>query len=72
MPWTKLEYPVSMRTLTPIVRAKAIEIANALMAENIEIQTAVITAINRARDWAANHFKDLDNLSGNLSKSEFA
>ncbi len=69
MPWTRLEYPVSMRSLTPTVRAKAIEIANALMKENIEIQTAVVTAINRARDWAANNFKDSENNYSGVSEN---
>jgi uncharacterized protein YdaT len=33
MPWTKKEYPVSMKNLPAAVRNKAIEIANALLEE---------------------------------------
>jgi uncharacterized protein YdaT len=31
MPWTAQRYPSSMKNLPPIVREKAIEIANALL-----------------------------------------
>lgn len=53
MPWSEARYPVSMRHLSVPVRAKAIEIANALLAEGMEEGRAIRIAIARAEDWAA-------------------
>lgn len=54
MPWTKTDYPDSMKYLPPPVRNKAIEIANALLkAGKMEEGILIATAINRAKDWAA-------------------
>ena len=56
MPWTKKDYPDSMKNLPEAVRNKAIEIANVLLEEkNMEEGIAIATAISRAKDWAANH-----------------
>jgi uncharacterized protein YdaT len=58
MPWTKKDYPVSMKNLPAAVRDKAIEIANALLEEKRMDEGIVIaTAISRAKDWAANRGK---------------
>jgi len=58
MPWTKRDYPVSMKNLPGEVRNKAIEIANALLEEkNMDERIAIATAASRAKDWAANHGK---------------
>lgn len=56
MPWTKKDYPNSMKNLPPSVRNKAIEIANALEREgNMEDEGILIaTSISRAKDWASN------------------
>lgn len=55
MPWTKTDYPVSMKYLPAPVRNKAIEIANALIGEDkMEEGILIATAISRAKDWAAN------------------
>lgn len=55
MPWTKSDYPDSMKNLPANVRNKAIEIANALLEErNMDEGIAIATAISRAKDWAAN------------------
>ena len=55
MPWTKKDYPVSMKNLPDATRNKAIEIANALLEEkNIDEGIAIATAISRAKDWAEN------------------
>ena len=55
MPWTKDEYPASMKNLGAEVREKAIEIANALLKETeMDEGIAIATAISRAKDWAAN------------------
>ena len=52
MPWTSDRYPSSMRHLAPPVRDKAIEIANALLAEQMEEGMAIRVAIARAKQWA--------------------
>ncbi len=58
MPWTKKDYPVSMKNLPAEVRNKAIEIGNTLLEEtNMEEGIAIATAISRAKDWAAHHHK---------------
>ncbi|MDP4149801.1 MAG: DUF2188 domain-containing protein [Bacteroidota bacterium] len=58
MPWTKKDYPVSMKNLPEDVRNKAIEIANALLEEkHMDEGIAIATAISRAKDWAVDHGK---------------
>ena len=55
MPWTLQRYPVSMRHLPEPTRRKAIEIANALLAEGMEEGRAIRIAIAKAREWALHH-----------------
>lgn len=55
MPWTATWYPVSMKHLPEPVREKAIEIANALLAEGMDEGKAVRIAIARAKEWATRH-----------------
>ena len=55
MPWDEDYYPRSMRYLAPPVRAKAIAIANALLAEGHEEGSAIRIAIARAKEWAMRH-----------------
>ena len=57
MPWTKKNYPDSMKNLPAPVRNKAVEIANAMLDENNEEGIAIATGISRAKDWAANRGK---------------
>jgi len=52
MPWTTDRYPVSMRNLSARTREKAIEIANALLAEQMEEGMAIRVAITKAKQWA--------------------
>jgi uncharacterized protein YdaT len=63
MPWTKTDYPNSMKNLPKEVRDKAIEIANALLAEKSGMDEGIMiaTAISRAKDWAVNRGKTADN-----------
>jgi uncharacterized protein YdaT len=62
MPWTKTDYPNSMKNLPEEVRNKAIEIGNALLSENKMDEGIIIaTAISRAKDWAAEHGKKIEN-----------
>jgi uncharacterized protein YdaT len=58
MPWTKNNYPDSMKNLPEEVRNKAIEISNALLEEkHMDEGIAIATGISRAKDWAANRNK---------------
>jgi uncharacterized protein YdaT len=52
MPWNEAYYPPSMETLPPVVRSKAIEIANALLAEGHEEGMAIRIGIAKAKEWA--------------------
>lgn len=62
MPWTKRDYPDSMKNLPEEVRNKAIEIGNALLEEgDMEEGIAIATAISRAKDWAAVRGKKVEN-----------
>ncbi len=49
MPWNESHYPRSMAHLAPIVRAKAIDIANALLAQGYEEGKAIRIAIAQAK-----------------------
>lgn len=52
MPWTKERYPPAMRWLPPAARAKAIEIANALLEAGHDEGQAIRMAIAAAKKWA--------------------
>lgn len=52
MPWSPIRFPPSMKHLPPVVREKAIEIANALLAEGYEEGRAIRIAIMQAKRWA--------------------
>jgi len=71
MPWTKADYPASMKNLPMLVKNKAIEIANALLEEkNMEEGIAIATAISRAKDWAINHGKKAEAPEGKSKKTD--
>ena len=52
MPWNEAYYPPAMEHLPPLVRTKAIEIANALLEEGHEEGFAIRVGIARAKEWA--------------------
>ena len=52
MPWDEVFYRASMRHLSEVTRAKAIEIANALLAEGADEGRAIRIEIARAEAWA--------------------
>jgi len=55
MPWNEQYYPPAMDSLPGVVRTKAIEIANALLAEGYEEGLAIRIAIAKAKQWARRH-----------------
>jgi uncharacterized protein YdaT len=55
MPWSKTDYPDSLKNFTARVRNKAIEIANALMRdEGFDEGKAIAIATAQAKEWAEN------------------
>jgi uncharacterized protein YdaT len=58
MPWNDYRYPAAMSLLRPAVRAKAIEIANALLREGSDEGRAIRIAISRAKLWAEHWRRD--------------
>ena len=52
MPWTPDRYPMAMRRLPPLVRLKAIGIANALLDEGNDEGRAIRIGIAKAKEWA--------------------
>jgi uncharacterized protein YdaT len=52
MPWSDTYFPRSMVNLAPRTRRKAIEIANALLAEGYEEGRAIRIGISQAKRWA--------------------
>lgn len=52
MPWNEDDYPASMRHLSAVTRAKATEIANALLAQGMDEGRAIRIAIARAEQWS--------------------
>lgn len=59
MPWSKNDYPNSMKNLEPHVREKAIEIANALLRDDYDEGRAISIATAQARRTV--HENDEDN-----------
>ena len=60
MPWTADRYPPAMNHLPPNVRLKAVEIANAVLAEDGDEGKAIRVGIARAKQWAARHLRSRD------------
>jgi len=52
VPWTVETYPASMKNLPPLVREKAILIANALLEAGHPEGQSIRIAIARAKAWA--------------------
>jgi uncharacterized protein YdaT len=56
MPWNSDYFPISMTP--PLVREKAIEIANALLEEGMDEGKAIRIAIAKAKEWAERRGED--------------
>jgi uncharacterized protein YdaT len=57
MPWTKQNYPDSMKNHMAPVRYKAIEIANSLLKDGYEEGRAIAIGTAKAEEWAKNRGK---------------
>ena len=60
MPWNMNGYPPAMSHLSPRVRSKAIEIANALLEEGNDEGKSIRVGIAQAKRWARAHPIDDD------------
>jgi uncharacterized protein YdaT len=58
MPWNSDYFPTSMKHLPPVVREKAIEIANALLEEGMDEGQAIRIAIAKAKEWVRRRSDD--------------
>jgi len=72
MPWNTNDYPDSMKNMDPLIRKKAIDIANALEEEGYEEDRLIPIAHSQAQDWYEDasdeeieDFKDESNPSKN-------
>jgi len=54
MPWDMNDYPASMKNMEPLVRKKAIDIANALEKEGYDEDRLIPIAQSQAGDWYDN------------------
>lgn len=54
MPYSKTDYPVSLKNFMAPVRHKAIDIINALLADGNEEQKAIAIGTAQAEKWATN------------------
>lgn len=86
MPWTKKDYPNSMKNLEENVRLKAIDILNAMLAEGYEEDNAIPISISQAKSWVekasekelkqlktkdlSKHDNDPDNTSSRLQNAD--
>lgn len=54
MPWDKKDYPNSFKNFEPVLRKKAIDIGNALLAEGYPEDRAIPIAVSQAKEWLEN------------------
>jgi uncharacterized protein YdaT len=60
MPWTRKNYPDSLKNFMAPVRNKAVEIANALLEQGYEEGRAISIATAQAKEWAENRGKKIN------------
>ncbi|MBL1224880.1 DUF2188 domain-containing protein [Enterococcus sp. BWR-S5] len=51
MPWDKNDYPTSFKNFEPLLKKKAIEVGNALLAEGYPEDRAIPIAISQSKKW---------------------
>lgn len=67
MPWSKGDYPDSMKNLPTPVRNKAVEIANALLKDGRDEGEAIRIGIAQAKK-SVGHKKEAHSIEGGLAK----
>ncbi len=68
MPWTREDYPSSMKNLPDKQRDKAIEVANALLSDGYDEERAIPIAISTSEKWADNRAAVLSSREKNNGK----
>lgn len=58
MPWNMQDYPNSFKNFDPLLRKKAIDIANALLANDYPEDRAIPIAISQAKEWMEDASKE--------------
>ena len=58
MPWDMKDYPDSMKNMDPLLRKKAIDIANALEAQGYDDGRSIPIAHTQAQEWFDNASED--------------
>ncbi|MDQ0966656.1 uncharacterized protein YdaT [Flavobacterium sp. W4I14] len=77
MPWYNGDYPPSYKNQPAPLREKAIEIANALLAEGVEEGIAIATGLKRARQFFSgsedgkSDLKDIASDNNTLESEDF-
>lgn len=68
MPWDMKDYPDSMKNMDPLLRKKAIDIANALEAQGYDDGRAIPIAHSQAQEWfddaSEDELKEFDKAPG--------
>ncbi|MFK7692673.1 DUF2188 domain-containing protein [Paenibacillus sp. HJGM_3] len=59
MPWTKKDYPQSLKNFMAPIRNKAIEIGNELLEKGYEEGRAIAIATAKAKEWGEDHDKQI-------------
>ena len=67
MPWYNGDYPPSYKNQPPKLRAKAVEIANMLLAEGVSEGVAIATGLKKARQSFTPNSKKSQTPKGNAS-----
>jgi hypothetical protein len=63
VPWNQSYFPQSMRNLPPQMREKAIEIANALLAQGYEEGKSIRIGIAQAKRWVGHGMSANNNIA---------
>lgn len=66
MPYTKKDYPDSMKNMKEIARIKAIDILNAMLKDGYDESRAIPITISKAKDW----YEDASNKEKSEMKKE--
>lgn len=73
MPWNMKDYPNAFKNFDPLLRKKAIDIANALLDNDYPEDKAIPIAISQAKEWiedASEEEKDEFSREDNPSKND--
>lgn len=58
MPWNTNDFPNAFKNFDPLLRKKAVDIGNALLANDYPEEKAIPIAISQAKEWLSDASKD--------------